>query len=66
MAYVAGAMFGAGSETVSSKTEVITFRMRYPELMCALMYADRLRDHDHNDGCCVTPGSSSKSAGGIR
>ena len=66
MAYVAGAMFGAGSETVSSKTEIITFCMRYPELMCALMYADRLRDHDHDDGGRVTPGSPSNSAGGIR
>ena len=66
MAYVAGAMFGAGSETVSSKTENITFCMRYPELMCTLMYADCLRDYDHDDGCCVTPGGSSNSAGGIR
>jgi hypothetical protein len=34
MAYVAGAMFGAGSETVSSNAENITSSIRFPELMC--------------------------------
>jgi hypothetical protein len=62
MAYVPGAMFGAGSETVSSNAENITFSMHNPELMGA----DCLHDHDYDDGCCFTPGNSSKSAGGIR
>ena len=65
MAYVAGAMFGAGSETVSPNAGNITCA-RFPELMCALMRVDCFRDYDHDDGGCFTPGSSSESARGIR
>ena len=61
MAYVAGAMFGAGSETASPNAGNITCT-RFPELMCALVRVDCFRDYDHDDGGCFTSGSSSKGA----
>ena len=66
IAYVAGSMFGAGSDTVRIKafdSLNMTLSSSGPNLF---PLSDCFGDHNHDDGSCFASRGSSKSAGGAR